>query len=169
VNGKNRITGLTTSQIKDIYSGKITNWKDTGGKNQSIKAFQRPEGSGSQTMLLKVMGEVAPMPALKQDVAGGMGDIISQTADYKNFSNAIGYSFLFYATKMVKNDQIRLLRIDGVTPSRDAIRDGTYPLAAEFYAITAGSVNPNVETFINWILSPQGQTLVEKTGYTPLP
>lgn len=169
VNSKNPITGLTTSQIKDIYSGKIANWKDAGGKNQSIRAFQRPEGSGSQTMLLKVMGEAAPVPALKQDVAGGMGDIISQTADYKNFSNAIGYSFLFYATEMVKNDQIRLLRIDGVTPSRDAIRDGTYPLAAELYAITAGSVNPNVEPFINWILSPQGQSLVEKTGYTPLP
>jgi phosphate transport system substrate-binding protein len=168
VNSRNPITGLTTSQIKDIYSGKITNWKDAGGKNQSIKAFQRPEGSGSQTMLLKVMGEVAPMPAPKQDVAGGMGDIISQTADYKNFSGAIGYSFLYYATEMVKNDRIRLLQIDGITPSRNAIQDGTYPLSAELYAITAGSKNPNVEGFIQWILSPQGQSLVEKTGYTPL-
>ena len=169
VNSKNPITGLTTNQIKNIYSGKTVNWKDIGGKNQPIKAFQRPEGSGSQTMLLKVMGDVAPMPALQADVAGGMGDIISQTADYKNFSNAIGYSFLYYATGMVKNNRIRLLQIDGITPSRTTIQDGTYPLNAEFYAITAGTENPNVEAFIRWILSPQGQSLVEKTGYTPLP
>jgi phosphate transport system substrate-binding protein len=169
VNSKNPITGLTTDQIKGIYSGRIINWKDAGGKNQPIKAFQRPEGSGSQTMLLKVMGEVTPMPAPKQDVASGMGDIISQTADYKNFSNAIGFSFLYYATEMLKNDKIRLLQIDGITPSRTAIQDGTYPLGAEFYAITAGSKNSHVEDFIRWILSPQGQSLVEKTGYTPLP
>ena len=82
------------------------------------------------------MGEVAPMYAPKQDVADGMGDIISQTADYKNFSNAIGYSFLYYAAEMVKNDKIRLLRIDGVTPSRDAIRDGTYPLACKLASVS---------------------------------
>ena len=169
VNNKNPVTGLTTSQIKDIYAGKILNWKDVRGKNQPIKAFQRPEGSGSQTLLLKVMGDVTPMPALQADMPNGMGDIISQTADYKNFSNAIGYSFLYYATGMVKNDQIRLLQIDGITPSRTTIQDGTYPLGAEFYAITAGSKNPNVEGFIRWMLSPQGQSLLEKTGYTPLP
>ncbi|EST55057.1 hypothetical protein T458_09195 [Brevibacillus panacihumi W25] len=53
-------------------------------------------------------------------------------------------------------------------PSKETIANKTYPLAAEFYAITAGSENPNVPKLIEWILSPQGQSLVEKTGYTPL-
>ena len=104
----------------------------------------------------------------KEDVVQSMGGIISETASYRNYKNAIGYSFLFFATEMVKNKQIKLLSIDGVFPDRDTIKSKKYPLGTEFYAITAGSKNPNVEKFIEWILSPQGQYLVEKTGYIPV-
>jgi phosphate transport system substrate-binding protein len=69
---------------------------------------------------------------------------------------------------MVKNNEIKLLKIDGVYPDRSTIKNKEYPLTAEFYAVTAGSSNPNVDKFIEWILSPQGQSLVEKTGYTPI-
>jgi phosphate transport system substrate-binding protein len=103
-----------------------------------------------------------------ENIVSAMGGIIDKTSDYKNYKNAIGYSFLFYATEMVKNNQIRLLKIDGVYPSKDTIRTKEYPLSAEFYAVTAGSKNPNIEPFIKWILGSQGQYLVEKTGYTPL-
>lgn len=89
------------------------------------------------------MGEYMPMPAPKEDVVTGMGGIISKTADYKNYKNALGYSFLFFATEMVRNGDIRLLEVDGVMPDKSTIRDRTYPLAAEFYAVTAGSGNPN--------------------------
>ncbi|QRG69024.1 PstS family phosphate ABC transporter substrate-binding protein [Brevibacillus choshinensis] len=168
VHAENPVSGLTTEQIRSIYSGTVTNWSQVGGKPASIRAFQRPENSGSQTMLQKVMGNAPIMPAPKEDIATGMGGIISQTADYKNYENAIGYSFLYFATEMVQNGNIRLLEVDGVMPSKTSIRNGTYPLAAEFYAVTAGSDNPNVERFLQWILSPQGQSLVEKTGYTPV-
>ena len=168
VNRKNRVEGLTTQQIQDIYSGVTTNWKDLGGRNEKIKGFQRPEGSGSQTMLQKLMEGKKLVTPPKEDIAGGMGDIITKTADYRNFRNAIGYSFLFYATQMVSNDQIRLLKVDGVYPDRTTIKNGEYPLASDFYAVVADSKNPNIEKFIIWILSPQGQSLVEKTGYTPL-
>ncbi|MGG3492167.1 hypothetical protein ABES19_20440 [Brevibacillus choshinensis] len=119
-------------------------------------------------MLEKVMGTYPLMPAPEDDIASGMGGIISRTADYKNYDNAIGYSFLYFATEMVQNGNIRLLEVDGVKPDKTTIRNRTYPLSAEFYAVTAGSGNPNVEPFIQWILSPQGQSLVEKTGYTTL-
>lgn len=168
VNVKNPVTGLTTSQIQDIYSGKITNWKDVGGKNEPIRAFQRKENSGSQTMLEKFMEGKPLMEPLKEDRVVTMGGIIEQTADYKNYRNSIGFSFLFFSTEMVKNNQIRLLRVDDIYPDRNTIRDKTYPLVTDFYAVTAKSDNPNVERLIEWILSPQGQKIVEQTGYTPI-
>ncbi|MBW4838222.1 MAG: substrate-binding domain-containing protein [Paenibacillaceae bacterium] len=168
VNASNPVTELTTEQIRGIYSGEITRWSEVGGEGGNIRAFQRPEDSGSQSMLVRVMDgrELAKPP--KEDVESGMGGIISRTADYRNYKNALGYSFLFYATEMVRNGNICLLSIDGVKPERATIASGEYPLAAEFYAVTAGSDNPNVEKLIDWILSPQGQYLVEQTGYTPL-
>jgi phosphate transport system substrate-binding protein len=164
----NPVKGLTSAQIWDIYSGAITNWKEVGGHDEPIRAFQRPENSGSQTALQKFMGETPIMEAPHQDQVSGMGGIIERTADYKNYPNAIGYSFRFFATEMVQNGNIRLLEIDGVMPTRDSIANQTYPMSSEFYAITAGTQNPNVPKLIDWILSAQGQALVEKTGYTQL-
>ncbi len=168
VNSRNEINGLSTAQIQDIYAGKITNWREVGGKNEAIRAFQRPENSGSQTMLQKLMEGKDLMTPPKENVASGMGDIINQTASYRNYKNAIGYSFLFFATEMIQNNEIKLLEVDGVKPEKSTIASGEYPLSAEFYAVTAGSNNPNVDLFIEWILSPQGQYLVEKTGYTSI-
>lgn len=169
VNSRNRVNGLTISQIQDIYSGKTTNWQEVGGKNEKIRAFQRPENSGSQTMLQKLMEGKNLMTPPREDIASGMGDIIEQTASYRNYKNAIGYSFLFFATEMVQNNEIKLLEVDGVKPDKNTIAGREYPLAAEFYAITvAGSDTPSINSFIKWILSPQGQYLIEKTGYTPI-
>lgn len=168
VNVNNPITELSVEQIQDIYSGKITNWKEVGGKDEEIKAFQRPKDSGSQTMLEKIMGDVPLMPAPQRNVVGGMGEIIDRTAEYKNFKNAIGYTFLFFATEMIGNNQIKLIKINAVEPNRESIKSGTYPFTGDFYAITTDLDNPNIKGFIDWILSPQGQKLVEKTGYTPL-
>lgn len=168
VNADNPVTGLTTEQIQDIYAGKITNWREVGGRDEPIQAFQRPEDSGSQTMLEKIMEGKELMTPPQEDVLRGMGGIIEQTADYRNHKNAIGYSFLFFSSEMVRNGNIRLLAVDGVLPDKTTIADGSYPLAAEFYAVTAGSDNPHVEALIEWTLSPQGQWLVERTGYSPV-
>ncbi|MFF2910081.1 PstS family phosphate ABC transporter substrate-binding protein [Paenibacillus sp. NPDC057934] len=168
VNRRNAVKGLTITQIQEIYSGKTTNWKEVGGSNDRIRAFQRPEDSGSQTMLQKVMGHTPLMTPPKKDVADLMSGIISWTANYRNFRNALGYSFLFYASELNHDGEIALLEINGVRPERTTIRRGEYPFATAFYAVTAGSSNPNIEPFLDWITSPQGQELVEKTGYTSL-
>ncbi|WP_379129005.1 PstS family phosphate ABC transporter substrate-binding protein [Paenibacillus sp. sgz500958] len=168
VNARNPVTGLTTTQIKDIYSGKITNWKSVGGKKDNIRAFQRREDSGSQTMLEKLMGDIPLMTPPQEDIADAMSGMITLTSSYRNYKNALGYSFLYYATEMNASGDIALLDIDGVKPGKDSIRSGEYPFAAEFYAVTAGSSNPNVQPFLDWMISSQGQELVEKTGYTSL-
>jgi phosphate transport system substrate-binding protein len=166
VQAENPVKGLSTQQIQAIYSGTITNWSELGGSNSAIRAFQRPENSGSQTMLQRLMKGQALMKPPTEDIARGMGGIIAQTADYRNYPNAIGYSFLYFATEMIKNGEIRLLQVDGVVPDRNSIKSGAYPLTTDFYAVTAGLPHPQVEPFIQWILSEQGQRLVEQTGYT---
>jgi phosphate transport system substrate-binding protein len=170
VNKNNIVDNVTIENIQGIYSGEITNWKELNGANQKIRAFQRPENSGSQTMLEKITGNIPIMEPRREDIASLMGGIINQVAVYRNFPNAIGYSFLFYSTEMVKNEQIKLLSIEGIHPSRETIQDGSYPFSNSFYAIYIDDENKNVniEFFIEWILSKQGQELVEKTGYTPI-
>jgi len=170
VNKANTIDNLTIKNIQDIYSGKVNNWKELNGVNQGIMAFQRPENSGSQTMLEKVMGNIPIMKPRRENVSSGMGDIINQVAVYRNFSNAIGYSFLFYSTEMVKNNQIKLLSVEGIYPSRETIQDGSYPFSDSFYAIYNDTdvKNRNIEPFIEWMLSSQGQELISKTGYIPI-
>lgn len=173
VNSRNPVEGLTLEQVKSIYSGKITNWKEVGGKNQSIRAFQRAENSGSQSALQRLMGDTPIMEPEREDVVADMGGIISQVASYRNYKNAIGFSFRYYSTQMVMNDQIRLLALDGVAPTKESIRDGSYPISSEFYAVTAAPIgqpapedhDPKLAALLDWILSPQGQWIVENTGY----
>jgi len=168
VNAKNPVNSLSINDIQRIYSGEAKNWREFGGKSSTIRAFQRPENSGSQTALVSFMGDIPLMTPPKEDVASGMGGIISRVSSYKNYDNAIGYSFLFFATEMVHDNKIKLLALNGVAPTRENVANRTYPYAAEFYAVTAGTENPNAEILIEWILSGQGQYLVNKTGYTPL-
>ena len=173
VNSKNSVTGLSVEQIQEIYSGTITNWREVGGANQSIRPFQRMENSGSQSALERLMAGLPLLEPEMEDRVASMGGIIQEVASYRNYKNAIGFSFRFYATEMVSSNDIRLLALDGVTPTRETIRDGSYPLSSDFYAVTAAPVgqsppqdrDPVLAEFLDWILSEQGQSLVEKTGY----
>lgn len=169
VNSKNPIDDISLAQIQDIYSGKVTDWSALGVRGLGkIRAFQRDEGSGSQSALIRLMDGKELMTPPREDVVSGMGGIISRTADYKNFKNAIGYSFRFYSTEMVQNNQIKLLNINGIAPTLENIENGTYPIASEFYAVTRKDATENTQKLLDWILSEQGQSLIEKTGYTPI-
>lgn len=169
VNAKNPIEDISLEQVQKIYSGEITTWDELNvPRLGEIKAFQRDEGSGSQSALQRLMAGKNLMTPPKDDVVDGMGGIIQRTSDYKNFKNAIGYSFRFYSTEMVKNNQIKLLSINGVYPTVENIENGTYPIASEFYAVTRSDADENTKKLVEWILSEQGQKIIEMTGYTPL-
>jgi phosphate transport system substrate-binding protein len=169
VNAKNPVDNLTTEQIKGIYSGMITDWKEVGApESAKIIPFQRNEGSGSQTTLQKFMGNTPIIPPLKEDRLGGMGEIINDTANYRNYNAALGFSFRYYSTEMLRNNQIKLLSVDGVAPTVENIRNGSYPLVATVYMVTKGPRSANVRRIVDYMLSPEGQKLVEDTGYVPL-
>ncbi|SMB86522.1 phosphate transport system substrate-binding protein [Pasteurella testudinis DSM 23072] len=167
VNSENPIENLTVEQIKQIYSGHITNWRQVGGKSEAIRAFQRPENSGSQTVLQRIMADTPLMDPVREDVNGGMSGIINQVAHYRNFDNALGFSFLLYSTEMVKNNQIKLLSINGILPNQTNIRNKSYPFTHDIYAVTLGNENQTTLQLIDWIKSSQGKELISKTGYVP--
>lgn len=166
VHKDNPINELSIQQIQDIYEGNITNWKQVGGADEEILAFQRPEGSGSQSALLRLMDGRTLKPAIEEEVPSGMGEIISKSADYRNRANALGFSFRFYANEMVGNNKIKLLKINGIEPNEETIRNGSYPITNSFYAITLKSnTNPKVKQMLEWLTSQQAKELVKKTGY----
>ena len=166
VHKDNPITNLTTEQIKDIYSGKITNWKDVGGKNEKIAAFQRNEGSGSQSMLKRFMGDTPIADAPTEMVNDLMAGIIEQVADYKSKTNSIGFSFRYYVEGIIKNPDIKMISIDGAAPTSENIRNGSYHILTPIYAVTyKENQNGNVDKLLEWILSDEGQYIINETGY----
>lgn len=173
VNSENPVEGLTIEEIQGIYTGEIRNWRELGGKNQRIRPYQRAENSGSQSALLRLMEGLPLMEPEKEDRIAGMGGIINEVASYRNHKNAIGFSFRFYSTEMVENEQIRLLALNGVLPTKETIRSGEYPISSNFFAVTASPIgepapeehNGDLRAFIDWILSEQGQEIIELTGY----
>ncbi len=153
VNENNPVESLTVGQIRKIYAGEYTNWKDVGGANRVINPVTRLEGSGSQSAMNSFMGEQEIAPKSPLAFAGA----------------SIGFSFRFYLDGMVANDGVKMIKLNGVYPSAENIRSGEYPIIAEFYAIyRADNDNPNIPILIDWILSDEGQTLIEECGYVRL-
>ena len=166
VHKDNPIDNLTTEQIKGIYSGEITNWKQVGGKNEEIAAFQRNEGSGSQSMLQRFMGDTPIMEAPTEMVNTMMSGIIEQVSSYRSKSNSIGFSFRYYVEGIIQNPDIKVLSVDGVAPTAENIRNGRYPIVTPMYAVTyEENTNENVDLLLQWILSEEGQYIIEETGY----
>ncbi len=152
VNANNPVSDITTDQIRGIYSGRITNWSELGGKNMPIAAMHRNEGSGSQTALEKLMGDTPIVP------------------DYTTLNGSpIGFSFRYYVTGMLAEGGVKMLAIDGVEPDIANIANGTYPVTSGIYAIyRKGETNENVYKAVDFMLSPEGQKIVEESGYVPV-
>lgn len=169
VNADNPVNSLTTQQVRDIYSGKITNWSEVGGDDREIIAYQRNVDSGSQSQMVRFMGNVPLEDAPQVLRSASMGSLVKSVADYDNGPDAIGYSFRYYVTDLVAEYNVKLLAIEGVEPTIENIGNGSYPVTGDFYAVTRkGETNQNVTRLIDWIQSEQGQYLVEQSGYSRL-
>ena len=168
VHKDNPVRSLSQAQIRDIYSGRVRNWKNLGGSDEAILPFQRPEGSGSQTAILRIMEGDALIKPLREHRVAGMGDIIVCVAEYRNRANAVGYSFRWYAAVLFANPNIRLLAVDGVEPTPENIKNGAYPFITPLLAVTARPLSAESQKLLDWITGAQGQDLLEQVGYVPL-
>lgn len=150
LNENNPVDSLTVEQIRSIYAGEYTNWSEVGGANRLINPITRIAGSGSQTTMEKFMEDKEIASKSLLTVTGG----------------SIGFSFRYYMDGIVENDSVKMLSLNGVYPSAENIRNGSYPIISEFYAIyRADNTNENIPTLINWILSEEGQSVIEGSGY----
>lgn len=171
VNEDNPVESLTTEQIRDIYMGKITNWKEVGGNDAEIVAFQRDSTSGSQSLFMKlVMKGDKPVEAPTELAPGLMGDLIDRLAEYNNSGNAIGYSVYYYASYMYTQPGLKFIKVDGVMPSDETIADESYPHINPFFAAIRADEPEDSSARIlrDWILSDAGTEAIKAAGYIPV-
>ena len=160
------VDGLTQDQLRAIYHGDVTDWSQVGGRAGEIAAFQRPAGSGSQTMMEYFMGEVSLKEPQTYETVGSMEGVIRHVAQYASQRGALGYSFRYFIQGLSQEKGVKLLAVDGVTPDLAHIEDGSYPLTVPLCLVTRkDDPNPNVGKMIDFFLSLDGQTLVRETGY----
>lgn len=170
-NRANPVESLTREQLVDIYSGRVTNWSGVGGPDKELLAFQRPVGSGSQTLMQKlVMGDVEMASGDNVFRYSTMSDILEGMLSYNNEDNTLGYSVFYYASNMYFEKDLKLMGVDGVLPSTQTIYDGSYQLTNAFYAVirTDEPEDSNARKIFDWLTGEDGQQLVLDTGYVPV-
>lgn len=170
VNEDNPVQSLTQDQLREIYAGRITNWKDVGGDDTPIVAFQRGEDSGSQTLFQNLLiGDGDLMEAPTELAPASMGGLVDSIASYNNSANAIGFSVYYYIDQMYSQPGLRLLAVEDVTPSNDTIASQEYPLCNDFYAViraSAAADSPERQVY-DWLSTEDGVRCIEKAGYVP--
>lgn len=167
VNEDNPVQSLTLQQLRDIYAGRITNWKDVGGNDMEIVAFQRRTDSGSQTLFQKLLIQDGDLMEAPTELAPtSMGGLVDSLAAYNNSANAIGFSVYYYIDQMYSQPGLRLLAVEGVTPSNETIADQSYPLCNEFYAvIRPDDTDSPARQIYEWLSTDAGIACIEKSGY----
>lgn len=167
----NPVKNITSQNLKDIYSGKITNWSELGGDDVAIIPYQRPVNSGSQTGFIDmVMQGETPMEAPEEQIIAEMGMLIDAVATYKNTSAALGYSYYYFVVDMWGNENVKLLEVDGVYPDNASISSGDYPYTTAYYAVMRNDmpVDSSARKVVDFILSEDGQALMEENGYVKI-
>jgi len=153
----NTVTGLTKQQIRDIFSGNITNWKDVGGANANIVVVAREEGSGTRTAFQDlVMGANVSITtrAILQLSTGAVKTTVSSTP------NSVGFISLGFVDSSVK-----ALAVDGVTATEANAKSGTYPIIRPLYFLTKTQPTGDIKKFLDFCTSDEGQSIVTEEGY----
>jgi len=155
VNPQNQVNALTSAQAHDIFSGKITNWKDVGGQDANIRVVSREEGSGTRRSFDKlVLGEDKLTPnALFQNSNGTIRETVASD------SSAIGY----LSIGLVDN-RVKAISYNGIITSNENVKKGLYPLARPIYFLTKKETSEATSRFIDYILSDEAQGILEKEG-----
>ena len=165
----NPVKGLSTEQLKKIYTLDILDWKEVGGHDRPIRAYQRNETSGSQQLMRSVFVKGTPIRkpgrGLVRDGMGGPFGALTGDQD------GIAYSVYFYEHFMAASPYTRALAVDGVEPTSETIRSRKYPYVTEVYAVIRKDEpeDSGARKLRDWLLSGEGQAVVAESGYVPLP
>ena len=160
VHASNAVRTMTLAQLRDVYSGRIRNWRELGGRARTITVITREDGSGTrdafEAFVMNAGHEIAPS-ALVTAYSGGLRKMVAQDPQ------AIGY-----VTFSQLNAQVAAVAIDGVTPSEKSIASGVYRLQRPFVFLTNGPPRGAASAFIEFVLSAPGQQLARDAGLAPV-
>ena len=171
VNPENPVSQLTLQQISDIYSGKISNWKDVGGDNRPIVRLSRETNSGTHVYFLETVLRLGDKNnktffstnTLLLPSSEGIVNELRQNP------NAIGYDGLGYVPKDLKTIAIAQKAGEAyILPSVATVNDKTYPIARDLYMYTAGEATGAIKDYLDWIVSTEAQQIVSKLGFVPI-
>jgi phosphate transport system substrate-binding protein len=171
VHPSNPVDGLTIPQLSAIFSGKITNWREVGGENRPIVLLSRESNSGTHVYFLEEVvrqGKTDDKTLFSPDTLL-MPSSEGISAEVRQNPNAIGYDGLGYVTPDQK--VVAVAPAEGksyVLPSVETVRDGSYPIARSLYIYTNGEPTGAIRAYLNWILGPEGQSIVQQLGFVPL-
>ena len=159
IHPENPLSGLSSQQVRDIFSGSALNWKEVGGKDAAIHLFTRDEASGTREVFWEKLLNKGAIANAANVVAsnGAMKVAISQDKD------AIGYAGIGHVDNSVK-----AVVLNGVAASQENAMNGSYPVVRKLYMNTKGEPSKLVKAFIDYILSPDGIAISQKHGYLPL-
>ena len=155
------VTDLTKEEVRRIYSGSISNWKELGGPDREIFAIGRKPGSGTRDAFDEIImgSRESETPGVRNEAAES-AEI--KTAIQKS-DNAIGYVGYSY---IMRGDS-KVISLDGIPPSIENIKNGSYPLSRELYFITLGRPSQGAGAFIDFVLSAEGQRIAIENGFIP--
>lgn len=158
VNIKNEVSDISLSQLKDIYKGKITNWKTLGGKDARIVLYSRENNSGTYVYFKDVILNGEDYSPFCQNLPGTASVVNAVSRD----EFAIGYGGYGYG------QNIKMLKINGIEPSFENIRKGLYPISRYLYLYLRSQPTGTIKSFIDWIISAEGQKIVSESGFFPI-
>jgi phosphate transport system substrate-binding protein len=155
VHPTNPIEDLTRDQIKSIFTGQVQNWKEVGGDDREVRLISREEGSGTREAFMKmVMGNArVSRRALTQESNGAVKELV------KHDPSAVGYMSLGLV-----GGELKALRVGGAAATAEDVRDGKYPLVRPFLFVTKGPPSERAKAFIDCVLSPEAQQMLETEG-----
>jgi phosphate transport system substrate-binding protein len=174
VSTQNSVDDLSVETIRDIYTGKVTRWGELGASigeggadGDPISAYSRNPNSGSQELMeTLVMRGATMIEAPDMMLPSMMGPLSAIAGD----ASGIGYSVYYYATFMLPTEGVKLIGVDGVSPTSANIADRSYPLTTEVYAVIREGLPDDHSAVLlrDWLLGTGGQTVVEESGYVPV-
>ena len=159
LNNNNSVWNLTLDQLKQIYTGKITNWKEVGGKDAKIILYSRENNSGTYVYFKDNVLKGQDYSPSCQNLPGTAAVVNAVSKDI----NGIGYGGHGYSKG------VKMCKVNNVEPTVQNIGNGSYPITRYLYMYLRNRPSGAIKKYIDWMMSDAGQNVVEATGYVPLP
>ena len=165
VHPSNPVNKLTIKQLSDIFSGKTTNWKEVGGSDQKIVVLSRERNSGTHVFFVEHVVKLGEKKSTNEFAPNVLMMPSSQAIVEEVSSNkaAIGYFGLGYLTSKEK-----AVAVEGVVPSIKTVSNKTYPISRSLQLYTNGEPKDKIKSFIDFVMSPEGQKIVLKMDFVPV-